>query len=81
MNPGDLVYPCFNTYGEVYGPVHDLDYPYEWHPFRMQLPVMDTLKLLAGFGPHSELKKTVLQPLSSLVYIFNTITIIIQPTA
>jgi len=54
MNPGDLVYPCFNTYGEVYGPVHDLNYPYGWLPFRMQLPVMDILKLLAGFGPHSE---------------------------
>jgi hypothetical protein len=50
----------------------------------MQLSVTDILQLLAGFGPHSEyifLKKSVLQPSSSLVYIFDAITIIIQSTA
>jgi len=57
MNPGDLVYTCFNTYSNAYGPVHYLSYPYDWLPFRMQLPVMDTLKLLAGFWPHTEYLK------------------------
>jgi hypothetical protein len=54
INPGDLVYTCLDTYRKLYRPFHDLGYPYGWLPFRMQLVVMDILKLLAGFGHHSE---------------------------